>query len=446
MFAHHVRTSIAIGAASATVITALLLRPRRAECPDVPLSQSEVALSARLVSDKIVAGEQDLVVTIRAPEDKAVARPPLSVAVVIERSGTMSGEPLTNAKAAADRLVDSLDERDAFTIVTYSSTDEIITPIARASSDAKARAHDAIDTIWAHGNTCISCGINEGASELARTPISNGLERMVLISDGQANEGVYDRDELAQLAANTAAHGVSISAVGVGLDFDETTMMRLARVGHGNYYFVENTQTLGEMFAQELGGLTQTVAADLRLDIRENGGTRVLDAYGYPLVREGASLTVPVADLRAGEVRKVVLRVLVPGGEGAAQVASLDLGWRRVTDGAHRESQAVVTTTIVSDADLAARSTDRGTLEEAEAAHSARVVEQAARTYETQGAAAAQQVLDMHMRELDKNGLLGAGVRAKLQQAEIDVKSDFAKKPPAAATKSARAAAYELAQ
>ena len=446
MLAHHVRTSIAIGAASATVITALLLCPRRAECPQGPLSQSEVALSARLVSDQIVSGEQALVVTIRAPEDKAMARPPLSVAVVIDRSGSMSGEPLTNAKAAAARLVDSLDESDAFTIITYSSTDEVIAPIARASSDAKARAHAAIDQIWAHGNTCISCGINLGASELARTPIAGGLERMVLISDGQANEGIYDRDELAQLAANTAAHGVSITAVGVGLDFDETTMMRLARVGHGNYYFVENTATLGEMFATELGGMTQTVAADLRLDIRESAGTRVLDAYGYPLVREGDSLTVPVADLRAGEVRKVVLRVLVTGGEGAAQVANLDLGWRRVADGAHRDSQAIVTTTIVGDAALAARSTDRGTLEEAEAAHSARVVEQAARTYETQGAAAAQQVLDAHMSELDRNALLGKDARVKLKAAEGKIRGDFAAKPAAAATKSARATAYELAQ
>jgi Ca-activated chloride channel family protein len=446
MLAHHVRTSIAIGAASATVVTALLLRPRRAECPEAPLAQSEVSMTARLVSDKIVAGEQDLVVTIRAPEDRAMARPPLSIAVVIDRSGSMSGEPLANAKAAADRLVDSLDDGDAFTIIAYSSTDEVMTPMTRASSDAKARAHEAIDKIWAHGNTCISCGIDRGASELARTPIAGGLERMMLISDGQANEGVYERDELAQLAANTAAHGVSISAVGVGLDFDETTMMRLARVGHGNYYFAENTQTLGAMFAQELGGLTQTVAADLRLDIRETGGTRVLDAYGYPLVREGGSLTVPVADLRAGEVRKVVLRVLVSSGEGAAQVASLDLGWRRIADGAHRDSQAVVTTTVVTDADEAARSTDRGALEEAEAAHSARVVEQAARTYETQGAEAAQQVLDMHMTELDKNGLLGKDARAKLQATEMKVKADFAKKPAPAATKSARAAAYELAQ
>ncbi len=440
--AHHIRTSVAIGAASATVIAALLLHPRRASCPAPTLQQSELALSARLVSDEVVAGEQDLVVTITAPDEDARARPPLSVAVVIDRSGSMSGEPLTNAKAAADRLVDLLDERDAFTIVAYSSTDELITGITRATPDAKQRAHQAIDGIWAHGGTCISCGINQGASELMRTPIANGLSRLVLISDGQANEGIYNRDDLAQLAANTAAHGVSLSAVGVGLDFDEMTMMRLARVGHGNYYYAENTAMLGDMFAQELGGLTQTVASDLRLEIKESATTHVIDAYGYPLVREGGGITVPVADMRAGEVRKVVLRVMVTGND----VAALDLGWRRVSDGAHRDSQAVVATTITTDATRQARTVDRRTLQEAEAAHSARVVEEAARTYETQGADAAQQVIERHMADLDKNAMIDAPTKARLKDAEGQVRMDFAKKPAPAATKSARAAAYQLAQ
>ena len=87
-----------------------------------------------------------------------------------------------------------------------------------------------------------------------------GIRRIVLISDGQANHGLYDRDELAQLAGETAARGVSISTVGVGLDFDEQTMLRLAEVGRGNYYFVEDTGALAAMFDRELSGLAETVA------------------------------------------------------------------------------------------------------------------------------------------------------------------------------------------
>lgn len=438
--AHQVRTGVVLGAAGVTVIAALLLHQGRTRC-EGPLTDSELSLSARLVSDKVVAGEQDLVVTIRAPQGHVEQRPPLSLAVVIDRSGSMSGEPLSNARAAAHKLVDSLEDSDAFTIIAYSSMDEVVSPMARATPSTRAAAHEAIDKIWAHGNTCISCGIDRGASELGRTPIAGGLSRMVLISDGQANEGIYNRDDLAQLAASTAARGVSISAVGVGLDFDETTMMRLSRVGHGNYYFVENTSTLADMFAQELGGLTQTVAADLRLTIHEQAGTHVVDAYGYPLVREGGELVVPVADMRAGEVRKVVLRVAV----NSDQVAGLDLDWRRVADGAHRMSQARVATQLVTDPREADASIDRPTLQEAEEAHSARVLEQATRVYEEQGAAAAQVVIERHMDELKKNDKLDPAESAKFQATEGQAMSDFKMAKPAA-TKTARKAAYDLAQ
>jgi Ca-activated chloride channel family protein len=154
------------------------------------------------------------------PAIKSTVRPPLSLAIVIDRSGSMEGEPLANAKAAAAKLVEQLDEADAFTVVTYSSGDETVVPMTRATDSNKALARDAIARIWDDGNTCISCGIGRGANELGTTPIRGGLRRMVLISDGQANTGLYDRDELAQLATETAARGISISTVGVGLDFD----------------------------------------------------------------------------------------------------------------------------------------------------------------------------------------------------------------------------------
>src|SRR5690606_24631976 len=127
----------------------------------------------------------------------------------------------------------------------------------------KASAREAIDRIWDDGNTCISCGIERAAGELAGSPVHEGLRRIVLISDGQANAGLWDRNDLVGLATETAARGISISAVGVGLDFDEVTMTRLADVGHGHYYFVEDAARLGQMFERELGGLAETVAADV---------------------------------------------------------------------------------------------------------------------------------------------------------------------------------------
>ena len=94
----------------------------------------------------------------------------------------------------------------------------------------------------------------------------------MLISDGQANEGVWDRGELAELVAAVASRGASVSTVGVGLAFDEVTMARLADVGHGSYYFVEDTSNLGAIFDRELDGLSRTVAGHASLFVRSRSG------------------------------------------------------------------------------------------------------------------------------------------------------------------------------
>jgi len=188
------------------------------------IADDGMALSARLVNQRILPGAQEhnLAVTLTAPTatDIAMGRPSLSLAIVIDRSGSMHGAPIQNAKEAALSVLRQLDERDAFSIVTYSSSSETVIPMERATDANKVAARAAIETIDDDGGTCISCGLESGAHEVARSPIERGLRRILLISDGQANEGFYDRDELAQLAANKAASGVSISTVGVGLDFD----------------------------------------------------------------------------------------------------------------------------------------------------------------------------------------------------------------------------------
>ncbi|HEX8111609.1 MAG TPA: VWA domain-containing protein, partial [Kofleriaceae bacterium] len=290
-----------------------------------------------------------MTITTGRPAVPSSGRPSLSLAIVIDRSGSMSGAPIEHAKAAALAMIRQLDGGDAFSVVSYSSSARTVLAIQRATEANKEAARAAIETIDAGGGTCISCGLEAGAAEVARSPIAAGLRRMLLISDGQANAGVYNRDELAGLAAHTAARGVSISTAGVGLDFDEATMRRLAEVGRGNYYFVEDTVALSAMFGHELATTSQTVASDIFLSVTSRPGIRVEDAYGYPLTRLADGVVrVPVADLRAGEVRKIVLRIRVAAGHtGALDLADLRLDWRRVGGGGSGAARAVASVDVV---------------------------------------------------------------------------------------------------
>jgi Ca-activated chloride channel family protein len=447
MILDRARTTIALGAASATVIAALLLAPggRSSTVCEVPSAPGGL-LTARLASGQVHPGEQHVAVSIQMPQVGATTRPPLSLAIVIDRSGSMEGEPLSNAKAAAARLVDQLGDSDAFTVVTYSSSDEIVMPMVRASQSNKAAAREKIMQIWDDGNTCISCGLERGAAQLMETPVRGGVRRMVLISDGQANTGLYDRGELAQLATETAARGMSISTVGVGLDFDEVTMMNLADVGHGNYYFVEDTAKLGDMFARELSGLGTTVAADARLVIDPAPGVFVEEAYGYQMLRQGNRVVVSLPDLRADKPLKVVFRTTIAAQLGARDVASFELHWRRVSDGGADAATTTLKTIVTNDASAVAATIDTNAMTAIEQARTARVLEDATTIYERDGYEAAQRVLDRHRNSIRMNKNIAAPAVQAIESKTNDAIVNFGKAPATKAKKAARADAYELAR
>ncbi|HEU0037403.1 MAG TPA: VWA domain-containing protein [Kofleriaceae bacterium] len=448
--AQRVRTSLAFAGAAGTILVALLLHGRALPPPlGDDAADDGIRIDARLASTNILPGEldHDLAVTITTPKGRDVARPPLALAIVIDRSGSMTDtaevQPLANAKAAAARLIAQLDGADAFTIVTYSGGDETVFGMARATASNKAAARAALDQIYADGGTCISCGLRRGASELAHTPLTHGVRRMVLISDGQ---GIEEPGELAQLAGQTAAQGVSISTVGVGLDFDEQTMTQIASVGRGNYYFVEDTRHLDAMFGRELGGLTETIATDARLVLVDSPAARIEEAYGYPLERTGDHVIIPIADLRAGEIRKVVLRVHVaPVGLGTLDLAHAELGWRRVTDGAARHATATARVEVTDDAGAVAASTDPAAVQAIEQALSARALEEASTVYQTHGADAARQVLEVRGAAMRANKALDPNVAGELERTNAEAIETFQHVTPEKAVKVNRVKAYQLA-
>lgn len=456
--ADRIRTSLVLGAAAGTIIAVAVMSPRSAEyrAPDGTVSSTGgtdgIELSARLATRRILPGDQQqnvavTITTAARPAVPSTGRPPLSLAIVIDRSGSMTGAPIENAKAAALSMLRQLDSGDAFAVVSYSSSARTVLAMQRATEASKAAARAAIETIDASGGTCISCGLDAGAAEVARSPVTGGLRRMLLISDGQANAGVYDRDELAELAARTAAGGVSISTAGVGLEFDETTMRRLAEVGRGNYYFVEDTVAMAAMFSRELGTLGQTVASDVRLVVAAGPGVRIEEAYGYPMTRAGDRVVVPVADLRAGETRKVVFRVTVAAAhEGPLVIAAVEVGWHRVADGVPRAAHTTAVVDVVQDPAAARASVDPATMHIVEQALSARALEQAAAAYDHGGMVEAQQILEQRSQAVRANAAyLGRGAVDALDAAQARTIDGFAR-APAAAKKAASVTAHELAR
>jgi Ca-activated chloride channel homolog len=438
------RKTFALLAASAAVVgVAALLSarggpaPRRAEpgtCEGEAIQAGALRFTVRPQSCAILRGrtETHVAIEIDAPKASDQVREPIALALVVDRSGSMKGEPMSDAKAAALRAVDALTEQDSFALVSYATTAHLDLPLAPATSEHKARARAAIEAMRAEGGTNISDGLERGATQLRGSCIGcpeDHVSRVVLISDGDPNEGIYDRDGLAQLAARTAQSGVSISTIGVGLDFDERIMTDMAVSGRGNYYFVESTVDLASIFDRELGSLGETVAVGARVELEPNAGVEIVEAYGYRTEADGTRVIVPVSDLRAGETRKVVVRVRVQSdAAGARELVTARLRFRPI--GAHQErvADAKVAVTVTDDATAADRSRIADAERQVQEARMARALDEATEAYERGDTAKAEQILNVQTQEAsaaaakigDKN------LEGRMRKVDADAKANFA--------------------
>lgn len=403
------KTFLLLAASAAVVIVAALLTargatPRRAgDCASgTEQTVGGMRLAVRAQQCRLLRGasETHVAIELTAPTSQRAGREPVALALVIDRSRSMIHEPLRDAKIAALRAIDALSERDAFSVVVYSTSAEEVVGLGAATEAHKAKARAAIEALTAAGGTNISDGLVKGARSLAG-PCQGDcaldhVSRILLISDGDPNEGIYDREGLVALASRTAETGTSITTVGVGLEFNEKIMAEMAVAGRGNYYFVEDTADLATMFDQELGSLGETVAVDTRVELVPAAGVAIVEAYGYRIEKRSDGTTiVPIADLRAGESRKVVVRVRVTADRaGRLDLVATTLRWRPV--GAHqlRVIDSRLAVTVTDDAAAVQRSTVADAERHVQEAQMAAAIDQATEAYELGDVKKATEILE----------------------------------------------------
>ncbi|MCA9677354.1 MAG: VWA domain-containing protein [Kofleriaceae bacterium] len=457
--------ALLIASAAVAVVAALLTargpaarRAAEPACVAAPVDVGGLSVAVRAQACQILRGttETHVAVELVAPARAGVTRHDVAMALVIDRSGSMSGGPLQDARRAAANAIDALGPEDWFAVVTYSTASELLVPLSPATDDNKRRAKAALETVRADGGTNISAGLDRGARELtALDGRGDRVGRLVLISDGQANEGIYDRRGLADLAAHTAGDGVSITTVGVGLDFDEVTMTEMATAGRGNYYFVERASDLAGMFERELGSLGETVVVDARLEVTPAAGVEIVEAYGYRSDRAGAATVIPVADLRAGERRKVVLRVRVTADHaGPIDLVATRLAWRPAGDAGEVVAESRVAVTVTDDVRAAAGSHVAEAERNVQEAQMARALDEATGAYERGDYREAQRIIEAQAAEAEATATAMGddGLSRKIGAVKERAQKNFAAAPAATgagaarAKKANRADAFDLAR
>jgi len=287
--------------------------------------------------------QTSLSVLLRVSADPAALppagpRPNLNIAVVIDRSGSMSGRPLEEAKRCAKAIVDRLGDRDRMSVVAYDNNAEVIYPSMPVRDREAVRS--SIDRIITGGSTALHDGWHLGATQVARHFRAEEVSRVLLLSDGVANHGLTDTDRISGHCADLAASGITTSTYGLGLNFNEDLMTRMAQDGQGQAHYGQTADDLMEPFQTEFDMLAALAARRLRLSLSTSPGMRV-----RPLNHErrdaGGRFMLP--DLaRVGDVW-ALLQIDVPEeltrqtASGRLRVLSVDLGFE-TADGESRST------------------------------------------------------------------------------------------------------------
>ncbi|MFO0616434.1 MAG: VWA domain-containing protein [Polyangiaceae bacterium] len=236
--------------------------------------------------------------------------PTVALALVIDKSGSMKDGRLENAQAAAIAAVQGLHDGDQVTVVAFDTTVQMVVPLTPIDTSSRQVLIDGIRSIRLGTDTCISCGVESALKELKRS--GGTVARMIVLSDGAANNGVQDEPGFRSLGSRAQSQGVAVSTVGLGLEFNEKLMSAVSLASNGRHYFVENQSGLQQVFREEAAALSQSVANNVVAEIELAPQVELVQVFDRNFNLAGNRISVPLGSLARGELKTVLMKVRTP--------------------------------------------------------------------------------------------------------------------------------------
>jgi Ca-activated chloride channel family protein len=248
----------------------------------------------------------------------------INAAIVIDRSGSMQGDRISAAKEGARVALERLSSDDTVALVAYNHNVEVLSRAAPLGG-SRDRLKRAINRLTAGGTTALYDGVKEGGRQAEKFLSDDNVNRVVLLSDGLANVGPSSPRALARLGRKLASRGISVSTIGLGLDYNEDLMQRLAAASDGNHVFVERPSDLAEIFDREFGDALSVSARDITITIECKLGFEPIRILGRDGDIDGNRVTLKLNQLQSENERYVVVELKAPEGrsEGAADIADV---------------------------------------------------------------------------------------------------------------------------
>ena len=322
------RTLFLLGAMIAVTCSALAysdgrilgttIKPVAVKPVNVKAGLGIVSLSGNLVQDKVEykgSGEVGLQLTMTAADlkpDIGQTGGNVDMVIVLDRSGSMQGDKINDARQAIVDLISRMTPGDRLGIVSYANSANVNYGLQLVTNVNRARMQNAVWSINAGGGTNLGGGLQLGLDVLRRAEEAGNQRRLILISDGLANQGLTDPAALGRIAAGGSSREIATSTVGVGNDFNENLMTSLADYGTGKYYYLEDPGAFASVFLEEFKRTVATVATALKVRVPLTNGVSLVSAGGYPVTTKNGVATFRPGTLASGQQRRLFLTLRVP--------------------------------------------------------------------------------------------------------------------------------------
>ncbi len=273
-------------------------------------------------------------VTLLAPESHlpdGKRNNKVNLAIVLDKSGSMSGRnKMREARNAAITALQMLRQGDVFSVITYDSSARVIIPATAVTANNRAMAIKHIQNISPSGSTALFGGVSLGANEIRKNSKENFVNRVILLSDGLANIGPSSPVELGRFGASLIKENISVSTIGVGINYNEDLMTALSQNSDGNFYYVENSSELPRIFSKELGSALKVAAKSIKLKIICPEGVRPQGILGHQCRISGNTIEMNFNQVYGGHEKSLILQVEVPPKTAGSQtnIAKVEVNYQ----------------------------------------------------------------------------------------------------------------------
>ena len=219
-------------------------------------------------------GPAYVLMDIKPVPSQTFSRACVNLCLVIDRSGSMLGEKIDNVKQAVNHVLDHLAPDDHISLVLFNERSLVALPAQHIQDINQLKAR--VNALKAEGGTSMSKGMQDGLNELKKHTGPTRISRMLLLTDGQTWE---DEADCQHLASEAKLSDITITALGVGEDWNETLLDAIARNSTGRADYIDSPEKIVSLFQDEIRQLQDVVVQGARASIRLSKGVEPRHIY-----------------------------------------------------------------------------------------------------------------------------------------------------------------------